>query len=464
MVRTHEMDMTKGPILKKIIICAIPLICTNLLQFLFNATDIAIVGIFVGDNAVAAVGSNSSIINLIIGLFVGLSAGSNVLLAKAKGANDKEKAHRIVGASVALSLVTGFALIFIGVFGGKWLLKVMSCPEEVIDMASLYLTIYFIGMPVNMLYNFLAAILRAVGDNVRPMYYMMIGGALNVGLNIFFVAVCNMTVEGVAIATVVSQAVSAMLCLIAVIRSKEFSSLKARYIRFYKEEIKEILLVGLPSGLQACLFSLSNIIMQSSINKYGADTLTANSISIQFESIPQLIGNAVALTGMSFVSQNFGAGNIDRVKKVVIRTALVTFMISIVSGGLVSLFSRQLIGIMTDSEVIIEVARERLILMALLFFIGGIMDVVSLSMRALGKSITSMIICLMGVCAFRVLWLNTFYLISQTYFMIILVYPISWFITLATLVVCLILHIKKLSKTVKLVDDSTAENTEQEVA
>ncbi len=464
MIKSREMDMTKGPIFKKLIICAIPLICTNLLQLLFNATDIAIVGMFVGDNAVAAVGSNGAIINLVVGLFVGLSSGTNVVLAKAKGTNDLEKAHRIVGTSVMLSFVTGLVLIFVGVFAGRGLLVLMSCPEEVIDMAELYLTIYFIGMPVNMLYNFLSAILRAVGDNVRPMVYLLIGGVVNVGLNIFFVVVCGMTVEGVAIATIISQVISAGLCLIAVLKSKEFSSLKMRYVKFYKEELKEILKIGLPSGIQACFFSLSNVLLQSSINKLGAATVTADSISGQFENIAYFVGYSFALTCMSFVSQNYGAGDMKRVKKVIIKTVIAVFIFEILTSLIVVLLSRQLLGIMTDSEEILAIARERLLLVCLSHFMCGTMETFSLTMRALGKSITSMVISLLGACVFRIIWLNTFYLLNKTNFMISLVYPVSWFITMLTLLGLLIPHIKKLSKIVKPISADNEECLDKGVA
>ena len=359
MVKSREMDMTKGPILKKLIICAVPLILTNLMQLLFNATDIAVVGMFVGDSAVAAVGSNVPLINLIIGLFVGLSSGANVVLAKSKGANDLEQARRVVGTSVFVSIVTGSFLIVVGVLGGRTFLTWMSCPPEVIDMAVKYLTIYFIGMPIIMLYNFLASILRAVGDNFRPMLYLFIGGVVNVGLNIFFVTACGMDADGVAIATVVSQAVSATLCLIAVIKSKGYSKFSFKYFRIYKREFIEILKIGLPSGVQGCFFSLSNVILQSTVNKLGELTVAANSASGQFDGAVYLVGYSVALACMSFVSQNFGAGDMKRVKKVIGITILVVFVADIIVGSIVALFSEALVGIMTKSPEVIKIAQVR---------------------------------------------------------------------------------------------------------
>ena len=430
MKKNFEMNMCEGKILGKLIIYALPLVCTNVLQLLFNAADVAVLGIFVNDDAVAAVGATGALINLIIGLFVGLSVGANVLVAKFAGEKNMDAAHKTVGTSVIVSLITGVVLAFIGFFFAKTFLEWMKCDPDVLDMATKYIQIYFIGMPVMMLYNFCASILRAVGDTVRPLIFLIIGGVVNVILNIFFVAVLDKTVEGVAIATVTSQGISAILSIIVLLKSDGYGKLDLKKLKIYLPELKEMTKIGLPAGLQGCVFSISNVLIQSTINSFAKKYMTANTIASQFDGFIYNAMYAIALACLAFVSQNLGAKKIDRVRTVVRESTALVTVVGLILGGIIILFSEQLCGIMTDDEEIIKIAQLRLYIMASTYFTCGIMDVLSNCMRGLGKSMTAMIVSLSGSCLFRIVWLKTIYLLNPVIEMVYIVYPISWVLTI----------------------------------
>ena len=430
MKKNFEMNMSEGKILGKLIIYALPLVCTNVLQLLFNAADVAVLGIFVNDDAVAAVGATGALINLIIGLFVGLSVGANVLVAKFAGEKNMDAAHKTVGTSVVVSLITGVILAFIGFFFAKTFLEWMKCDPDVLDMATKYVQIYFIGMPVMMLYNFCASILRAVGDTVRPLIFLIIGGVVNVILNIFFVAVLDKTVEGVAIATVTSQGISAILSIIVLLKSDGYGKLDLKKLKIYLPELKEMTKIGLPAGLQGCVFSISNVLIQSTINSFAKKYMTANTIASQFDGFIYNAMYAIALACLAFVSQNLGAKKIDRVRTVVRESTALVTVVGLILGGIIILFSEQLCGIMSDDEEIIKIAQLRLYIMASTYFTCGIMDVLSNCMRGLGKSMTAMIVSLSGSCLFRIVWLKTIYLLNPVIEMVYIVYPISWVLTI----------------------------------
>ena len=446
MTKSHEIDMTKGPIFKSIIACAVPFFIMNVLQVLFNAADIAVISIYRGDTAAGSVGATANLITLTTNIFIGISAGSNVVLAKCKGKGDIDGARRVVGTSVFISLISGVVLLVVGLVVGRPLLRLMDCPNEQLDMACTYLKIYFLGIPVVMLYNFLAAILRAVGDTFRPMVFLTIGGVLNVILNVVFVRFLGMSVEGVAIATIISQAFAAVCCLVVVLKNKEYCKFQLKHFKIYLKELKGILLVGIPSGVQSSLFSLSNVFLQSAVFRLGANAVSANTYATQFDGLVYHVGYAVATSCMSFVSQNYGAGDVTRIKKGMKISALTILVGSLSFGGIIALLSKQLLGLMTDSPEIIALAQIRLVLISLTHFICGTMDMLSQSMRALGKAISSMIICLIGACGLRIVWINTIYHLNETFGMIYLSYPITWFLTLCVLLGVLIPHIKKIEK------------------
>lgn len=433
-----EINLTEGPLFKKLLVVALPLIATNILQLLFNAADVAIISIFRGEESMAAVGATNALIQLIVNLFIGLGAGASVVLAKYVGQANLERSRKLVGTSVLLSLFLGVFVSFIGVFGARIFLKWMNCDPILLDKATTYLTVYFLGMPIMMLYNFSAGILRAVGDTLRPMIFLLISGVANVGLNVFFVLVCGMDVEGVAIATVVSQGISAVLCVLVMLKSTGYSKFSFKNFKIYKAELIEIIKVGLPSGIQASMFSISNVLIQSTINTYGAMVMAGNTVAVQFEGFVCMAGNSVAIANMSLVSQNYGARNKKRIVKSIIFAVLTGIVVDLFIAGIILAFANQLCSIMTDIPEVIEIAKIRLYIMCLTFFIGSTMDTLTYALRALGKSTTAMVISIFFVCVFRIIWLNTFYLLNPTYAMIFYSYPISWFMCIVVNLIFLI--------------------------
>lgn len=424
-----EMDMCSGPLLKKLIIYTLPLLLTNVLQLTFNMADIIVLGSLVSDDAVAAVGATGALINLIIGLFVGLSVGANVLVARCVGSGDKDKAHKIVGMSVLLGVTIGILLGIVGFFCSRYFLEWMGCDAEVIDMATKYMRIYFVGMPIILLYNFCAAILRAVGDTVRPLIYLVVGGVVNVGLNVLFVAVFHKDVEGVAIATVVSQLISAVLSVITLLKSDGYARFKWSNLRLYKAELAEMAKIGLPAGLQGCVFSLSNVVIQSTVNSFGKTVMTANTVASQLDGFIYNAMNAVSLSAMAFVSQNLGARNFDRINKTTKEALALASVVGVVMGGMVLLLRVPLCNLFTDSQEVVQLACSRLYIIATTYFTCGLMDVMSNVMRGLGRSTTAMIVSLSGSCLFRILWIMTLCRWIHTLPMLYWVYPVSWVLT-----------------------------------
>lgn len=427
MTSRHEMNLTEGSIFKKLVIYALPLMATNILQLLFNVADVVVLG-FAGYD-VGPVGATGALINLIIGLFVGLSVGANFLVAKFVGANEKERSEKVVGMSVLIAVVVGVVLAIVGYFCARTFLSWMDCPDKFLDDATKYMQIYFLGMPIVLLYNYCAAIMRAVGDTVRPLIYLVIAGVVNVGLNFVLTYWLRMGVQGVAIATVVSQCISVILALISLSLSKGYSRLRLSRMRLFKNEFVEMIKVGLPAGVQGCVFALSNVVIQSTINSFGDTAVNGNTIAAQFDGFIYNAMFAVALTCMSFVSQNLGAKNIGRIKRTVWISLFTSGVVGIIFGGIILIVAKPIAGIMTDDPIEIEYAWGRLIILATTYFTCGLMDVMSNTMRGLGKSTLAMIVSLSGSCLFRILWINTVCRFITTPEALYWVYPVSWVLT-----------------------------------
>lgn len=440
-----EKDFTKGPLFKQMLLFFLPLLLTNVLQLVFNTADIAVLGALVGDNAVAAVGSTSSLVNLLTGFFIGLAIGVNVLVSRHLGNHDEEGSKRVIGMSILLSLIFGIILVFVGWFGSRFFLTLMKSDENVIDLSTTYLQVYFLGVPLVMLYNFMAAIMRAAGDSKRPLIYLMIGGVVNVCLNVFFVVVLKMTVEGVAIATVVAQGISAMLCLIQLIRAKGAVQLRIKYIRFYKKDLLEVLRIGVPSGLQSALFSFSNVTIQSSINQFGNVVMAGVSYAQQIEAYVYTSMNAVSVAIMTFISQNYGAKNKERIKKTVAYGMIMTTVVGIILGTTATLVCKPLVGLLAENKEVINYSFTRMLLVGLPYFLCGTMEIATYAMRGLGKSFTGMIISLVGACILRVIWVGIVNAISPNITLIYLSYPVSWIVTAAVGFIVLTPMIKKLA-------------------
>ncbi len=451
-MRKNVIDMTTGPILKKLLIFALPLIATNVMQMLFNLADVAVLGMFIedpvlADNAVAAVGSNSPLINLIISLFVGLSVGANVVVARGIGQGDKEGVSKSVGSAVFLSLIAGVFLAVVGVFFSRTFLTWMDCDVAVIDLATTYMQIYFAGMPAIMLYNFTAGVLRADGDTFRPMLFITVGGVINVALNIFFVAVVGFNVEGVAIATVASQVFAGVACLIVLIKHTGVIKLQSKHFRLYKKQVFDMVKIGLPSGIQSATFGISNVISQSAINSFGPIIMASNTIATQIMNVVMMVGSGLSVATLSFVSQNVGARNADRVKKVTLIASGLGFGINTLFGLIVVLFAGQISGLLSSTPQVIENACLKIYTFAPMFGFCVLMDLLGNVLKGLGKATTSMMIALFSNCLFRIAYIKIgFAVIGHNLMYLYWVWPISWALNALVDVVFVIFAYKAFKK------------------
>lgn len=429
--RNYEIDMCNGPLTRKIITYCIPLALSGILQLLYNAADIIVVGRFSGPTALAAVGSTGSLINLIVNLLIGLSVGASVCVANFYGAGREKDVRETVHTAMLISVIGGVIVAVVGMVFAKTFLGWMGSPDDVIDQATLYLRIYFAGMPLTMAYNFASAIFRALGDTKRPLYYLAVSGLVNVILNLTFVIVFKMGVAGVATATVVAQAVSTTLIIMCMIRSHSVIHLQRDMLRIHGDKLKEIVRVGLPAGLQGTIFSISNVLIQSSINSFGSIAIAGNSASSNLEGFMYTSMNSVYQAALSFAGQNMGARKYFRLKKVLCNCLAIVTGIGIGMGAITYLFRYQLLGIYSSDMDVINFGIERLELFCLTYFTCGAMDVMVGQMRGMGYSIVPMIVSLVGVCGIRIVWIFTVFKASNSLLTLYMSYPVSWVVTLA---------------------------------
>ncbi len=443
MRKSYEMDMCHGPLLRKLLVFSLPVMLSGVLQLLFNAADIIVVGQYVGSTALAAVGSTGSLINLLINLLIGLSVGANVMVARYYGAHEEKLVSQTVHTAILLSLVSGIVMIFIGIALAEPLLRLMGTPDNVLDQAALYVRIYFAGMPVIMLYNFGSAILRAVGDTKRPMYFLLLAGILNVFMNLFFVIVFHMGVAGVALATVLSQCVSAGLVLLCLIRSNGSIKLHLKEMKIHKEPLLKMIRVGLPAGIQGSIFSISNVLIQSSVNSFGDIAMAGNAAASNIEGFIYTCMNAIYQAAISFTSQNYGAGQYRRIRKIMRSGVLIVTCVGLLLGGIAFLCAPVLLSIYNTDPQVIQYGMIRMEIICLTYFTCGIMDVMVGCLRGLGYSIMPMIVSLAGACGIRVLWIFTVFQWDRTLTMLYISYPVSWMITAAVHIICFLIIIRK---------------------
>lgn len=451
--KRYEMDMCSGPILKKMLLFAVPLICSSILQLLFNAADIVVVGRFAGDNSLAAVGCNTALINLLTNLFIGLSVGANVLTGLFYGAKQEKDLSETVHTAMLISIFSGMVLAVGGALSAKWLLTLMKVPGEVLDLAALYLRIYFIGMPSMMVYNFGSAILRAVGDTKRPLYYLTFSGVINVILNLCFVIFFKMDVAGVALATIISETVSAILVIRCMMREKGGIQLIPSRLGIHRDKLLKILKIGLPAGFQGMIFSISNVLIQSSINLFGAAVVAGNSAAGNIEGFVYVSMNAFYQATISFMSQNVGAGKYERINRILFNGLICVVFVGIVMGNGCVFLGKNLIGIYSSSPEVIEAGLIRLKYIATLYAIAGMMDVMVGGLRGIGYSVMPMIVSLIGACGFRILWLATVFQIPEFHNVqsIYISYPVSWILTFSAHLVCFIWARRRMNDRVKSV-------------
>ncbi len=447
MKKSYEMDMCTGPILKNVLVYALPLMLSGILQLLFNAADVIVVGRFAGSQSLAAVGSTSALINLLVNAFIGLSVGVNVLVAQYYGARKEKDVSETVHTAVALSLISGVALIFIGLLASRPLLELMGTPDDVIDKATIYMQIYFAGMPVVMLYNFGSAVLRAIGDTRRPLYYLTIAGVVNVLLNVFFVTQLHMDVAGVALATVLSQVISAALVIRCLMQSEGCLKLDLRQLKVNMAKCKRIVRVGLPAGMQGVIFSISNVQIQSAVNSFGSIAMAGNTTSQNIEGFIYTAMNALYQTNLSFTSQNYGGRKFSRINRILVICLGVVTVVGLALGLSAYGAGEFLIGIYSTDPEVQQFAMQRLFVFGTTYFLCGIMDVMVGSIRGLGYSILPMCVSLTGACAFRVIWVWTIFEWNRTLMTLYLSYPASWIITALAHLVCFRIIRRKLPVT-----------------
>ena len=436
--------MTEGPFFKKMLLFAIPIVITGILQCFYNAADLVVVGQFRGDLSVAAVGSTGSLTNLIIGLFMGLSVGAGVCVAHHVGAKEPEEVKKVVHTSVLLSLICGIVIAVFGFFFSKDLLELMDTPAEVLPLATLYMKIIFFGVPASMVYNYVSSMIRSVGDSKRPLIFLAISGVVNVVLNVFLIVVFDMGVDGVAIATIVSQYLSAIMSVVYLMKTSGPLRLSFKELRIDGAKVKKMLHIGIPSGIQSTLFSLSNVLIQSSINSFGDVVVAGSAASSSLEGFLYIAMNSMYHVALTFVGQNVGAKKFKNIKRITAYSAILVVAIGLIGGAILLTFRYPLISLYVTSNAAMDAAMQRMFIIAGTYFLCGLMDVFCGVLRALDRSVTAMVISLGGACGLRILWIQTMFRWFPSPQMVYISYPITWIITLSFHLIFVIAVSKKL--------------------
>ena len=446
--KSNRIDMTEGPILSKMLRFALPLMLSSVLQLMFNAADIIVVGKFCGDTSLAAVSSNGAMVNLLVGLFVGLSIGANVLTARFFGAKNDRELSETVHTAIVISVLSGLLATIVGELLAPRLLILMKVPENVLPLSTLYLRIYFAGITSTLVYNFGSAILRAVGDTRRPLYFLMISGVVNVVLNLIFVTVIDLDVAGVALATTISQTLSAVLIIISLMREEGAIRLDPKKLGIHPGKLVQIIRIGLPAGLQGMLFSLSNVVVQSSVNLFGDTVMSGNGAAANIEGFGYMAMNAFYQATVSFTGQNFGKRRYGRIVRTQLVAQACTVTVGLIFGVILVLFGDLLLGFYTDSPDVIAAGLNRFGYIGIPYFICGAMDVLCGALRGIGYSFLPMIVSLLGACGLRLLWIGTVFQIPEyhTIETVYFAYPLSWAVTAAAHLVCLVLVLRHLKK------------------
>lgn len=444
--KSYEIDMCNGPLLGKIMLFTLPLMLSGILQLLFNAADVVVVGRFAGNEALAAVGSTGSLTNLLVNLFIGLSVGANVLVARYYGGKQEEEVSQTVHTAIIISVVGGLILAVIGIVTARPLLLLMDTPDNVIGHSVVYMRIFFCGMPVMLLFNFGSAILRAVGDTRRPLMYLVIAGIINVLLNLGFVVGFHMGVAGVALATVISQCISAGLIVKCLMQSEGCFRLSFDKLHMNWDKFIRIARIGLPAGIQGSLFSISNVLIQSSVNSFGSIAMAGNTAGSNVEGFVYTAMNSVHQTAVSFTGQNLGGKRFDRINKILIECLILVALIGVIMGNGVVLLGNQILGLYSSDPQVIAYGLQRMSVVCTFYCLCGIMDVCVGSIRGLGYAVMPMIVSLMGACVFRVIWIYTVFQWERSLYTLYISYPISWGLTAAVHLLCFIVVRKRVEQ------------------
>ncbi len=442
-MKRNNMDMLNGSIGNKLLLFALPLAATGILQQLFNAADVAVVGHYAGKAAMAAVGSNSPVIGLLVNGFVGIALGANVVISRFTGQKNTDAISRSVHTAILFALLGGMAITLLGELAAPMILSAMSVPEDVFPMSLAYLRVYLLGMPVIFLYNYESAIFRSQGDTKTPLLCLVISGVLNVILNIFFVRVVGMTADGVALATVISNLVSSLLLFVFLCRRDDAIGVQISSIRIHGDMLKQMIRIGLPAGLQSMVFSLSNICIQSAVNSLGSDVMAASSAAFNIEIFAYYVINSFGQACTTFVGQNYGANNISRCRKVTRISLLIDMAVTVAVSALILLFARPLMMIFNSDPDIISIGIVRMEFIVTAEVVNVVMEIMSGAMRGYGYSLVPAVITFAGVCGIRITWVYTVFRASSSFFTLMMVYPVSWAVTAAALVAAYVLFMRR---------------------
>lgn len=432
----YEIDMCNGTIMDKLISFSLPLMLSGILQLMFNAVDIIVVGRFSGSQALAAVGSTSALINVFTNLFIGISLGANVLTARFYAAGREKEVSETVHTAITLALVSGIVMALVGLVFSKGALALMGTPDDVIGLSALYMRIYFLGMPFFMLYNYGAAILRAVGDTKRPLLFLMIAGVINACLNMVLVIVFKLGVAGVAIATVISQMISCVLVLRCLCRSESSYRLRFSELGMKGYYLKQIFSVGVPAGIQSTVINFSNVLLQSSVNSFGSTAMAGYTAANNLLGFLYVSVNSITQACMSFTSQNYGAGKTKRMDRVLIDCLILSCAFSLTMGCCAWFFGPQLLRIYTESSAVISCGVEILSFTTVTYFLCGIMDLIPGALRGMGRSAVPMILSIIGTVGTRIVWIFWIFPYHRSLDILFLSYPVSWILTILMQVIC----------------------------
>ncbi|MBR0360671.1 MAG: MATE family efflux transporter [Clostridia bacterium] len=446
MKKQKAIDLCNGPLLGKIILFTIPILLTGILQLLFNAVDMVVVGRFCGSASLAAVGSTGPITNLVVCLFMGLSVSSGIMISHAVGANQKKEIDRVLHTSTLSSFLIGAVLGVIGFIITPWLLKITNTPEDVFDKAAIYMRIIFIGMPVNMLFNFCASMLRSTGDSIRPLIYLVIAGLTNVVLNIILITAVHLDVAGVAIATVVSQVISSLLIVYRLVKGTEHLKLKRYKLHISVPHLKKLMAIGIPAGIQGMMFSISNTMIQSSINSFGTAAIAGNSAGASIDGFLYMSMNSFYQAAITASGQNMGARKYGRIARSAVVCLLAAAFLGFSLGLLSKIFAPQLLSIYTNDAKAIEIGILRLNIMGSFYLLCGLMEVLVGIIRGMGHSFTTMIVSIIGVCGIRIVWIYTIFQKIHTLDCLYFSYIVSWTFVIIVDAIMLMVYLKKLKK------------------
>lgn len=448
-----EIDMCNGPIMSKLISFSVPLILSGMLQLMFNAVDIIVVGQFSGSTSLAAVGSTTALINVFVNLFMGISLGANVVSARCYAMGRREEMSKTVHTAITIALVSGIIMAVIGVIFAKGALLLMGTPENVINLSTLYMRIYFLGMPFFMLYNYGAAILRAVGDTKRPLIFLVISGCINAGINMLLVIVFDMGVAGVAIGTVISQFVSCALVINCLYRTKSSYQLRFSKLKIEKDYMIQIFQVGVPAGIQSTVINFSNALLQSSVNSFGSVAMAGYTAANNVLGFLYVSVNSITQACMSFTSQNYAVGKHKRMDRVLIDCIVLSISVALILGGGAYLFGTYILNIYTSDADVIKCGLEILSITTVPYFFCGIMDLFPGALRGMGYSTIPMILSIIGTVGIRILWIFVFFPMHRSLYFLFISYPGSWIATIVMQVICYMLVRKKIASQGTLSND-----------